>query len=430
MFDWPLAWQILLGCFTALAVICALAALFFRFKFRGVLHWNSSIAQERKTLEDELAVTTDVARKQAIQLVAGKFDSIKKSNSPGLGEIHGVVGFVRDIAACYHPSSAKPELCITSGRLLNCAREVGEHLQLVLSRRGFRRLREVRFRHLLQAKEGYDRFLGSGFARAVSKILQPLGPLLNMRFFIFPEPVSILAFLSNRLAILTATRSLLLDIYLFVGKLAIRAYDSGEPGARGMEPKEVEKGLEDLAGKRIEDFDLDDPALASLRDKLPGWRNLLEANPTLEELKEVVAKAAGVISSRHFPDSPAPMLEAKVGPVLERSQEWLQVLCETGKLPLARSLLNVRVEGFLGTKQAIETWMPKPVRIFMQEAMKLYGQLKWPVKVFRWAKKFSPQKVALDVGMHLAYKTATSLLCRRVFDSICIELEKVYRDSR
>lgn len=430
MIDWPLVWKVFFGCLTAFAIVCALFALFLRYKFRGVLHWNSSMTEERKALDVEIAATQDIARVEALRVVTKKFDEIQKSNTPGLQEITGVVDYVKRIAACYHPESEQPELCIASGRLLNCSREIGEHLQAILDRRGFRRIRDVRIRHIFQAKDNYEQFRESNFAKFVSKVMKPLSHLMSMRFFIFPDPVTILAFLSNRLAVLTATRSLLLDIYLFAGKLAVRAYDGEEMGILELESKEVEQGLQDLEEKGGKGFEVDDPCLQELRDKLPGWKNLMDSNPSFEELKKFVLDAAGIISAKHFPDSEKPLMEAKVGPVLERGQHWLQVLCDTGKLPLARNLLNVRVEGFLGTKQALEAWAPKPVRIFMKEAMKLYGKMKWPLKVFRWAKKFSPQKVALDVGMHLAYKTATGLLCRRAFDSICVELEKVYRDSK
>ena len=430
MIDWPLVGEILIWVFTAFAVLLALVALAVRFKFNGILHWNTSLEDEYKALVAEQAASHDTRRIKAIQVVLNRYGSIRKSHSPDLKDITGVVGFIREIATCYHPDSKNPEFRITAGRLLNCAKEVGTHLDGILSQQGFRRIRDVRIRHILEAKDSYEGFIDSKPARALSRILKPLGKVLSMRFFFFPDPVSILAFLSNRLAVLTATRSLLLDAYLFAGKLAVRAYDPEEMGLLELGSNELEQGLQDLEESGEGSFDVDDPTLKELREKLPGWKNLLDANPSFSELKEVLVVVAQTISQKHFPDAGKPLLEAKIGPTLERSQHWLQILCDTGKLPLARNLLNVRIEGFLGTKQALEAWMPKPVRAFMQEAMKLYGKMKWPLKVFRWAKKFSPQKVALDVGVHLAYKATTGLLCRRVFDSICVELDKVYRESK
>ena len=427
--NWLLAAQIFAGIVASVALCILGIALYSRWKFRGVVHWNSSLKEERDLLEKELEDSDNVARKEALQIVLDRYESIYKSRSPSLSEIPEVVDFVKDIARCYHPEAERPEYGITVGRLLQSSREVVDRIQVILGRSGFSQLRKVRLRHVVQARDTYRDLQESPWVRKLLAIWKPFSKIQSVRFLFFPDPLSILAFLSNRLTVLIATRSLLLDVYLFVGKLAIRAYDAEELDALRPDDQEIEQVLEDLETMEVDKLHLEDPRIQELRKQLPGWNTMLKSDKLIKEWKNAILEAADHISQKHFPDAENPLLEARIGPLLLRTQHWLQVICETGKYPIVKHLYKLQVNSVLDTKSMVDSWIPKPVREFMNKSRKLYGTLKWPLKVFRWAKKFSPQKVALDVGIHVTYKSLVGLVSRRSFDTVCYELERVYGTS-
>ena len=261
------------------------------------------------------------------------------------------------------------------------------------------------------------------------KAWKPISRVLGIRFFLFLDPLSILTFLSNRLTVLIATRSLLLDVYLYVGKLAIRAYDQDELDHLRPDDQEIEQVLEDLDEMGDYTPHLEDARILELRKQLPGLNTLFKSDQLIDAWKTAVMEAADHISQKHFPAAEKPLLEARIGPVLLRTQHWLQVIGETGRYPVVKHLYKLQINSLMDSKSMMDTWLPKPVREFMNKSTKLYGKLKWPLKVFRWAKKFSPQKVALDVGVHVAYKSVVGLACRRSFDTVCFELERVYGSS-
>ena len=428
--NWLLAGKIFAGIVASVAIGILGIALYSRWKFRGVLHWNSSLKEERGLLERELAESDNVARKEALQIVLDRYEAIYQSGSPSLSEIPQVVDFVKEIARCYHPEAEKPEYGIAVGKLLQCSHEVVERIQVILGRSGFSQLRKVRLRHVVQARDTYQQLQASPWIRKLLAIWKPFSRILGVRFLLFLDPLSILTFLSNRLTVLIATRSLLLDVYLFVGKLAVRAFDEDEWDALRPGDQEIEQVLEDLETMGEYKPHLEDPLLQELRKQLPGWNTLLQSESLIHEWKQAVLEAADHISQKHFPGSENPLLEARLGPLLLRTQHWLQVICDTGKYPIVKHLHKIQVNSLLGSKAIMDTWIPKPVREFMSKSAKLYGALKWPLKVFRWAKKFSPQKVALDVGLHVTYKSLIGLISRRSFDTVCYELERVYGTSR
>ena len=427
--NWFLAFKILVSISAAIALITLGIALFLRWRFRGVLHWNSSLKEERDLLEKELLASDNEARTEALQYVLNRYEEIYKTNSPSITEVTQVVDFVKGIARCYHPDAEKPEYCITVGSLMQCSREVVDRIQVILGRPGFSRLSKVRVRHVLNAREKAQELQESPVVQKMVKAWKPVSRVLSVRFLIFPDPLSILTFLSNKLTVLIATRSLLLDVYLFVGKLAIRAYDQGELDHLNPDDQQIEQVLEGL--EEMEDYKphLEDARILELRKQLPGLNTLLKSDQLVDAWKSAVLDAANHISKKHFPNAEKPLLEARIGPLLLRSQHWLQVIGETVKYPVVRKLHKLQIGSVLDSKSMMDTWIPKPVREFMNKSAKLYGKLKWPLKVFRWAKKFSPQKVALDVGMHVAYKSVVGLACRRSFDTVCYELEQVYRSS-
>jgi hypothetical protein len=55
--------------------------------------------------------------------------------------------------------------------------------------------------------------------------------------------------------------------------------------------------------------------------------------------------------------------------------------------------------------------------------------MKWPLKVYRWARKRSPWGIAVEVGWQATKKATLAHLYGKTFDRACRELDTVYRMS-
>jgi len=53
--------------------------------------------------------------------------------------------------------------------------------------------------------------------------------------------------------------------------------------------------------------------------------------------------ALRVIAETYFPESPAPMEEARLGQILVRCQFWLQSVCDTENLPIFNRLHRIEL---------------------------------------------------------------------------------------
>jgi len=87
--------------------------------------------------------------------------------------------------------------------------------------RGFQTLRRVRIRHLRQSYAWYGRISQYRVVGWLSRHQKVIRKIFRLRLYILPDPFSWLFYLSRHLTILTFTRYLLVDIYLFVGVLAV-----------------------------------------------------------------------------------------------------------------------------------------------------------------------------------------------------------------
>jgi hypothetical protein len=255
--------------------------------------------------------------------------------------------------------------------------------------------------------------------------------IFQLRLVILPDPFSWLAYLSNRLTILTLTRCLLVDVYLFVGKLAIHAYgEENKEGAFLSEMDKLEKTLEDLDSLNPSEPTINDPQIEEIRNSLVGFPAILISTPGLEDWKKAVSQTARVIAKKHFPDAERPLEEAALGPLLKRSQIWIKSLCETEKIPVVKRFHNIKIESLYSVKTFTDSFLPKKVRTFAKKTWDMYSWMKWPLNVYRWVKKGSPVGIAMDVGWVLAKKGFINFICRRTYDMAHKELEIVYDQSR
>jgi len=428
--DWWLTGQTLHGVLAFGAMFLAVAAILVVWRLRGILSWKQSLRNELKGLNKE-AQASGETRQQALKVVLERCQRAWRATFPELRELADLSAYIRSIATCYHPGVEKPELRITTGGFLKSAQASVHRMELILRRPGFQRLRHIRIRHIRQSYEWYNRVGQYWIVQCFSRYRKLIRRLFQLRLVILPDPLSWLAYFSNRLTMMTLTRCLLIDVYLFVGKLAIQAYDEEDKQeAIPTEMDELEKTLEDLDSLKPSEPHITDPQIQEIRNRLVGFTAMLVSAPGLGDWKNAVARAAEVIAKKHFPDAERPLEEAALGPLMTRSQIWIKSLCETQNIPVVKRLHRIQIESLYNVKSFATMLLPKQLRSYAKKTWDMYRWMKWPLRVYRWVKKGSPVGIAMDVGWVLAKKGFINLICRRTFDMAYQELELVYSQSR
>ena len=428
--DWWLTWHILQGVLAFGVMVLTAASIIVVWRLRGILNWKRSLSDELKGLNKE-AEAAGERKKQALKVVRERCHRLWHATSPELRELADISVYVHSIATCYYPGLEKPELRISIGRFLKSAHDSVDRLELILRRPGFQRLRGIRIRHIRNSYEWYDRVSQYWIVRCVSRYRKLVTKIFQLRLVILPDPFSWLAYLSNRLTMLTLTRCLLVDVYLFVGRLAIQAYD--EEGKEELIPSELgelEKVLEDLDSLEPSEPDVTDTRILEIRNRLVGFSSILISSPGLEDWKKAVGRAAKVIARKYFPDAKRPLEEAALGPLLTRSQIWIKSVCKTEKIPVVKRFHRIQIQSLYRVKSFTDILLPKHVRIFAKKTWDMYRWMKWPLMVYQGVKKSSPVGIAMDVGWMVSKKAFTNFICRYTFDMACEELEMIYSQSR
>jgi hypothetical protein len=428
--DWWLTWHILQGVFAFGVMVLAAASIVLVWRLRGILSWKRSLHDELKGLKKETG-EVGTTHEQACVIVLERCQRTWNTPSPGLEELADLPAYVRSIATCYHPGVNKPELCIPIRRFIASAQESVDRLEMILRRPGFRRLQRVRIRHIRQSYEWYDRVSHYRIVRWFSRYRKVIKRILQFRLIIVPDPFSWLAHLSNRLTMLILTRYLMVDVHLFVGKLAIQAY--GEKEQEDFIPPgvgELEKTLKDLASLKPSEPDGINNQVQEIRNRLVGFTSMLIAPPGLEDWKKAVMHAAHVIAAKYFPDAERPLEEAALGALVERCQMWIKSVCATEKIPVVKRFHRIRLQSLYNVKSFSDMWLPHQVRTFLKKSWDMYRWMKWPLKVYRGVKKASLAGMAIDVGWMVSKRGFVNFICRYTFDMACGELEIIYSQSR
>ena len=428
--DWWSTLHILQGVLAFGVMLLTAASIIVVWRLRGILNWKRSLSEELKDLDKETEAASE-HKEKALKIVLERCHSLWHATSPDLKELADISVYLRSIAACYYPGLENPELRITIGRFLKSAHDSVDRLELILRRPGFQRLRGVRIRHIRHSYEWYDRVSQCWIIRSVSRYRKLVTRIFQLRLVILPDPFSWLAYLSNRLTMLTLTKCLLVDVYLFVGRLAIQAYNKeGKEEPSPSELGELEKALEDLDSLEPSDPDVTDPRILEIRNRLVGFPSMLILSPGLEDWKKAVERAANVIAGKYFPDAERPLEEAALGPLLTQSQIWIKSLCKTEKIPVVKRFHRIQIQSLYRMKSFTDIWLPKQVRIFAKKTWDTYRWMKWPLTIYRGVKKSSPVGIAIDVGWMVSKKAFINFICRYSFDMSCQELEMIYSQSR
>ncbi|MDP2645807.1 MAG: hypothetical protein Q8P24_12775 [Desulfobacterales bacterium] len=424
-----LPWKFMRGLLAYGALSIAIASLIYIWRMRGISNWRRSLRNELNGLKSEIE-TAGKQRKQALAIVLDYCRSSLRATSPELKELAGLPEYLCSIASCFHPSAEKPELRITVGRLLSCAREVVQWLERILHRPGFQRVKQVRIRHIRTAYEWYSRVNKYRIMKFYRRYQKTIARIFQLRLVFLPDPLLWVAHLSNRLTILTLTRCLLVDVYLFLGKLAIYAYDEEEQGKPfRIQEDELEETLEGLNSLWPSEPSVADPRIKAIRSRLAGFTAMVISTPTLKDWQQAVREAAGVVAEKYFPDAGHPLEEAALGPILARSQAWIQSICETEKVPLVKKFHGIRIEALYDIKSFADGILTESLRNFIRTTWGAYRWVKWPLKAYRLFRKGSPLGIALEVGWVVVKQSFVRLTCLYTFDKACQELETIYRQS-
>ena len=412
------------------ALLIALVTLTLVWRLRGVLQWKRSLKHEFRELKDELS-SARPCRQQAIEVVLDRCREIWQAGFLEIHEIAGLAGYLRNIAAAFHPEQEKPELCVTAGSLIRAAHSAADRLQQILRRPGFSRFQKMRIRHIRKAWNWYGKISRYRAVKAYIRYRRWINRANVLRLILLPDPFSWLIYLSNQLTILSLTRFFLMDIYLFVGKQAILAYDhESRHDAIPQDAGEIEQELAELAEMIEPEFRLPDPRIQEIRNRLVGVNALIFSSPGYTEWKSGFEDALRVIAVTYFPESPEPVEEARLGTILVRCQFWLKSVCDTEKLPIFSRLHRVELSYLYSIKAAAEHPLFRQAGTFAKKSWNAYKWMQWPLFIYRLIRKTTPAGMAASMGWMLVRKGTVNYLSRRAFDLTLQEIETVYRLSQ
>ena len=398
-------------------------------RMRGALQWGRSLKAEVRQLE-RVMETADPAKRRALEVVVDTCKGYLNAPVPKVSEVMDLQAYVHAIASCFHPDLEMPELRITTGGVLTSIRQMANRLDLILNRKGFGRLGRIRVHHLRKAYERYERFSRFRVVRVLFARRVALGRILASRFILLPDPFSLIACLSNRLTLMALTRFLLVDVYLFAGKLAVHVYDEETNGEESFEGTEgLGEALEELDTLSGGDTCLKDERIRLIRRRLVGPATLLTSPRGVKQWVGAVRESAELIARAHFPGSKRPLEEVTVEALLTRGRVWLASVADTEKIPLIHTLHRVRLDSLSRVKAFGEHELVGTVREAARNAWGVYHHTRWPVKVAGWVARRSPVKMAMDLALVAAKRGIVNFMYRYTFDRACRELDLLYGRS-
>ena len=396
---------------------------------RGVISWNRSIDKELKALAAE-AETVGPARKKGIKRVIKECEILSRALSPEQTvSVERLRSFIRSIGSCFFPEAERPELQISLGHLIKSLNASLYRFDQIIHRPGLKRIQTINIRTVHGLYHWSEELIRRPWVRWYVTHRSKIQRFTLIRLFIIPDPLSWILFLSRKLLVLVLIKSLLLDITLFVGKLALDAFDGESEHPVKKNRQALEAVLEDLSHLEVPSTMQDDPKIAVIRQQLVGFSTILLSNPTWREWKTAVRQAAEVLARRHFPDADRPLEEAAIGPLLVRTRSWLGTLGKGNNIMLVRYVYQTRLETLFQAKDISDLVFTSTVRGIVRNSLTAYGWLKWPLKIYRRVKRFSLPGIAADVGWVLGKKSALTIIYGRTFDQACRELDWVYRNS-
>jgi hypothetical protein len=428
MDTWP--WWFYIRIVSAtLALMGAGVLLVLLWRMRGIWHWKQSLRQELLALRRE-QVKAQGPRQAALSRVLTTCEGIWYSTVPDIALVTQLRPYIHAIAQAFHPQDPRPELRLTLGKLLMALQQVSQRLAQVLGRRGFQRLGRLRIRQIRKGIGWYqtvsaNRLLGWLLARRTAWIRL----LLALRLAL-PDPLTWAAYFSRRYALMLMTRCLVLDFYIFIGQVAVDAFDgSGLERLPAMAESESRQLLQEMEALAAEENPLGDPQLQAIRQALVRIPARLLTPPDLDEWWAAVRQSAAIVAARHFPEAAAPLEEATVNALMDRTRAWIETVSAMGRLPVVRTFLRIQLAVILDLKPVVQGALSLGNSRISRTLWSAYRWGRWPTRFYRWFKRSTAPGMAAEVGFILARKGLANYLCRCSFDHACRELEMVYRRS-
>ncbi|ETR67008.1 MAG: hypothetical protein OMM_05372 [Candidatus Magnetoglobus multicellularis str. Araruama] len=336
--------------------------------------------------------------------------------------------YICHIAACYNPENKHPEQCITIGSCLHIVQEMAYRIDQLFKQRGLDRFRHLRIRHIQDIYQKFNKLQKNPLMALYLRYRRIIQRLSLIRLIILPDPFSWLFYLSNQFTIITLTRYLLFEIYLYTGRLAVQAYGQSETSNRvSFSQEELEELMYDLERLQAIESTVQSeiPCLKKIRKKNLGFGRGLMANLSLKQWKLAVIESAQIIASQHFPDSDTPLLEATVGPILERSRYWLKTVNTIQSIPVVHKMAAVKLETVIQAKLLIDN-IPERLKQTIAASMKVYQWAKWPITIYQLARKTTPIGMATSIGWIVTRNCIIFYLYHYTFYTACNELNAIY----
>ncbi len=395
---------------------------------QGIIAWNRSLQKELKSLAKETE-TVSLNRRNGIQVIQNRCDEILYTLSPSLGDLDQLRDYVRAIAACFFPDAQRPELQVSLGYLIQCMNDSLVRFDRILQRPALNRLKSINIKTIRKLYGWSTAVMQHPSVKWYADHRIMIRRISRIRFLIFIDPFAWIFLLSRKVVAFLLIRTLVLDITVYVGKVALNAYDQDHDRSEEENVAILEETLEDLSHVQMPPSMKTDPVLHEIRQELVGFSTVMLSNPSWEKWKVAVRKAADHIARNHFPDSDTPVEEAAIGPLLYRTRSWLGTLGKGETIAIVRYAYRTRLETLFQARDASGLILTPTVRRAMRTALGTYGWLKWPLFIYRHAKRFSLPRMAVDLGWFAGKKTILVLIHGRTFDHVCRELDWVYRIS-
>ena len=414
--------------FALIAFLLACATGFLLWRFRGILRWRKSLSQELKAFKKD-SQNFEGARNQAHTIVLKNCEQIQHAFMADITIFEHLPDYICEIAACYHPDKKNPEQCITIGNFLSIAQEIAYRIDNILKLPGLKRFRKLRICQIIQTYERIKKIQKNPFMSIYLKYRKYIQKIAFIRLIILPDPFSWLFYLSNQFTIVTLTRYLLLEIYFYTGQLAIKAYGQSEThNQQSFSKEELELLMMDLENFKAIDGDEHLSGVKLIRKKYLGFGKGLVSELSISNLKKALIESTQTIASHHFPDTKEPVLEASVGPLLERSRYWVKIINKIQSMPIVYKMTDVRIEILFQAKFMIDS-VPPNMKQAVMSIMKVYNWAKWPLTIYRIANKFTPIGVATSLGWIFTRTTIVFYIYQYTFYTACNELNAIYFNS-
>lgn len=416
----------------ALGVLVSLVAWA---RSRGARQWHRQLEAEYQALKRQRRETTDPRRRIALDVVLQEVEGIRRLTHPDWTLLTRLPTYLRAIAAAYYPDTPEPELRLHLGDALEGVENSLGRLDQLLSRPGLARLRRARVRQLRRAYTDYrriERWIPFRFGRWLS---QHLDRWNRYRLLIWPDPFGWLMFLSQRLTLLVLAKYLLLDIYLYLGRSAVRLYGRALELEDGQDDNVTEEipSLEELESLVAPGQVPDDPRIRAIREQLIGWRRLALDPPGPHDWWDAVVAMTDEIARQTFPHAARPREEAAIGPILVHIRAGFATLAKTREWPGVKRLYRIRLQRLRQARDFLDRFSDSRTTVWADAvgaAAQTYGAYRQGARIQGLLKSGSPWRWVRHGVSWGVQKALIRLVYGYAFDTTHREVTKVYWRSR